>query len=353
MHDKSASGVGRGLDEASLIAFMDEQVDGFAGPLSISQFAGGASNPTFKLETPGQSYVLRRKPPGKLLKGAHAVEREYRVIKALEGTGFPVPRAYALCEDTDVLGSAFYIMECVEGRIYSDFRLPDFEPEERRAFFASQSENLAKLHKLDHVALGLEDFGRHGNFFGRQIALWSRQFENSAAPILPKIAKLIVAMPGAIPEGDEACIVHGDFLIQNLLVHPTKPEIAAVLDWELSTIGHPLADLFYNAMPYYMPDSAGMSNRSYVNWDYEAAGLPSLERHLQDYCDHMGRRPINNPSFYKAFILFRLAGIVRGIIDRIKGGNANDPRANADQLTLQLNDLSDAAFQFAQEAGVV
>lgn len=339
------------VDIDRLSDFMRDRVEGFAGPLKISQFAGGQSNPTYRLDTPETSYVMRRKPHGLLVKSAHAVDREYRVIKALENTDFPVPKTYALCEDDEVLGTAFYIMEFVEGRIFWDFHMPDLTPQERGAISSSLCENLAKLHALDFKALGQADFGREGGFLGRQIALWTKQFERASAPVPPEIEKLIDWLPTAIPDDSEACLMHGDYALQNLLIHPTRPELAAALDWELSTIGHPLADLFYNTMVYYTPPLEGASERSFAGLDCERHGIPTLERYIEMYCEKVGRDPIDNPSFYMAFTLFRYAGIGQGVLERVKGGNANDPRANPDQLSQHVLSLSQAAYDYAREAG--
>lgn len=342
-----------GLDEERLTGFMLDHVEGFAGPLKISQFAGGQSNPTYKLETPSGAYVLRRKPPGLLVKSAHAVDREYRVIKALGDTDFPVPKAFALCEDDDVLGTAFYIMEYVEGRVFWDFHMPDLSRAERGAVFESMCDNLAKLHQLDYKALGLEDFGRHGGFIGRQIGLWTKQFERSTTPVLPKIRKLIDWLPGAIPDDDSVSLMHGDYSIHNLLFHPSKPRLAVALDWELSTIGHPLVDLFYNGMAYYIPASASARERSFADLDCERHGIPTFDRYIEMYCERVGRGDIDNPSFYKAFILFRFAGIMQGVIERVKRGSANDPDADPELMTQNLISLADAAFDHARDAGAI
>jgi len=339
------------LDEAKLTAFMRDRVEGYEGPLTVKQFAGGQSNPTYRLDTPTASYVLRRKPPGQLVRSAHAVDREFRVIQALYDTEFPVPKVYALCEDDSVLGTTFYIMECVDGRIFWNFQMPELSPRERGAALMSMIDNLAKLHMLDYKSLGLEDFGRPGNYFSRQISLWTKQFEHSPAVGLPNVDNLIAWLPSAIPEDDAVSLVHGDYSIHNLLFHPTKPKLEAALDWELSTIGHPLADLFYSAMPYYSPDPTGTSERSFLNLDCVQHGIPTLDQYLQAYCEHTGRVSIKNPSFYKAFTLFRIAGILHGIVGRIEGGTANDPNADRENYRTQVQHLTDAAWDFARDAG--
>lgn len=339
------------FDEAKLVDFMAAHVDGYEGPVNVLQFAGGQSNPTYKLETPRRNYVLRRKPPGKLLPSAHAVDREYRVISALNQTDFPVPRAYALCEDESVLGTPFYIMDCVEGRVFWNFHMPELTPEQRGQVFVSMCDTMAKLHGYDYKAIGLEDFGRPGNYFVRQISRWTKQYQLSATADIPAMDKLIDWLPGAIPEDDSVSLVHGDFSIHNLLFHPTEPRLVAALDWELSTIGHPLGDLFYNVMTYYTPDPDGTSERSLINIDYKSHGIPSLEDYLQMYCDRVGRGTIENPAFYKAYNLFRISAIAQGIIGRIKDGTANDPTADMEAMTERVSVTAEAAWDFALEAG--
>ncbi len=339
------------FDEAKLVDYMAAHVEGFEGPLKISQFSGGQSNPTYKLDTPKQSYVLRRKPPGKLLPSAHAVDREYRVISALNQTDFPAPRAYILCEDDSVLGTAFYIMECVEGRVFWDFRMLELAPEQRRKVFRSMCETLAKLHSFDYAALGLEDFGRPGNYFARQISRWSKQYQLSETAKIETMDKLIEWLPTAIPEDDSVSLVHGDFALHNILFHPTEPRVAAVLDWELSTIGHPLGDLFYNTMAWYSPDPEGTGTRSFVNLDFEKHGVPTLDEYIGWYCELTGRGPIENPSFYKAYNLFRIGGIVQGIVGRIVDGTANDPTADAEALTERVRITGEAGWEHAMKAG--
>ena len=341
------------FDEAQLADYMAAHVEGYEGPLTVSQFAGGQSNPTYKLETPKQSYVLRRKPPGKLLPSAHAVDREFRVISALNKTDFPVPRAYALCEDDAVLGTAFYIMEFVPGRVFWDFRMLELTPDERGQAMRSMCENLAKLHSYDYVSLGLEDFGRPGNYFARQISRWSKTYQVSETQKVETMDKLIAWLPTAIPDDESTSLVHGDYSIHNILFHATEPRVAAALDWELSTIGHPLGDLFYNTMVYYTPDPEKVGTRSFINLDCKAHGIPTFEDYIAMYCDLAGRGPIDNPSFYKAYNLFRIAGIAQGIVGRILDGTANDPSADAEALQERVRITGEAAWAEAQKAGAV
>jgi aminoglycoside phosphotransferase (APT) family kinase protein len=341
------------FDEAKLVEYMAAHVEGFAGPVTVSQFAGGQSNPTYKLETPTQNYVLRRKPPGKLLPSAHAVDREYRVISALNATDFPVPHAYCLCEDEDVIGTTFYIMECVEGRVFWDFRMLELSKEDRGKAMRSMCQNLALLHSFDYKALGLETFGRPGNYFARQIARWTKQYQASETVKVEAMDKLIEWLPTAIPEDDSISLVHGDYALHNLLFHPEQPRVVAALDWELSTIGHPLGDLFYNTMAWYTPDPEGTGQRSFINLDCTAHGIPTLEEYIDWYCQLAGRKPVENPSFYKAYNLFRIGGIVQGIVGRILDGTANDPTADAQGLQARVRATGEAAWAEAQKAGAI
>jgi aminoglycoside phosphotransferase (APT) family kinase protein len=264
MEDKSAQNSGSGevreahrFDVAALERWMARMVEGFAGPLAVEQFKGGQSNPTYKLITPERSYVLRRKPPGRLLPGAHAVDREYRVISALGRQGFPVARAYALCLDENVVGTAFYVMEMVEGRIFWDPAFRGVPREERPFYFDAMNETIARLHSIEPEAAGLGDFGKPGNYFERQIARWSQQYEGDAeAGRVAAMDRLVEWLPRNIPADEpEARIIHGDFRCDNMIFHPTEPRVLAVLDWELSTLGHPLADFSYHLMMYRMPEA--------------------------------------------------------------------------------------------------
>lgn len=315
------------FDEAGLLRWMAAHVDGFAGPLSVAQFPGGQSNPTYRLRTPGRDYVLRRKPPGLLLKGAHAVDREFRVISALHGIGFPVPRPYALCMDDAVIGTAFYVMELVEGRNFWDTAFPDVPQAARPAYFDAMNATIARLHSIDPAAIGLDDFGRPGNYFERQVGRWSRQYlEDVDAGRVPAMDALIEWLPANIPPGDETGIVHGDFRCDNMLFHPTEPRVVAVLDWELSTLGHPLADFAYHLMVYRLPPgfSTGLAGL-----DLPALNIPSEAAYVADYCRRTGRDGIERLDFHLAFSLFRLAAIIHGIKGRLIRGTASSPQAAA------------------------
>ncbi len=311
---------GYSFDEAALAAWMTAHVEGFAGPLSVEQFKGGQSNPTYKLVTPARSYVLRRKPPGPVLKGAHAVEREAQVLTALGSVGFPVAHVYGLCTDESVLGSWFYMMEMVEGRIFWDATFPEVSREERPAYFDAMNATIAQLHAIDPDAVGLGDYGKPGNYFARQVGRWSRQYlEDELAGRDPNMDALVEWLPTAIPAGDETSVVHGDFRCDNMIFHPTEPRVIAVLDWELSTLGHPLADFAYHAMMYHMPPSivAGLEGA-----DLAALNIPSEADYVAAYCRRTNRENIASWDFYVAFNYFRLAAIFHGIKGRFLRGTA-------------------------------
>lgn len=311
---------GYSFDEAALAAWMTAHVEGFAGPLSVEQFKGGQSNPTYKLVTPARSYVLRRKPPGPVLKGAHAVEREAQVLTALGSVGFPVAHVYGLCTDESVLGSWFYVMEMVEGRIFWDATFPEVSREERPAYFDAMNATIAQLHAIDPDAVGLGDYGKPGNYFARQVGRWSRQYlEDELAGRDPNMDALVEWLPTAIPTGDETSVVHGDFRCDNMIFHPTEPRVIAVLDWELSTLGHPLADFAYHAMMYHMPPSivAGLEGA-----DLAALNIPSEADYVAAYCRRTNRESIASWDFYVAFNYFRLAAIFHGIKGRFLRGTA-------------------------------
>ncbi|WP_218508991.1 phosphotransferase family protein [Variovorax sp. dw_308] len=315
------------LSGENLAEWMTANVDGFKGPISAERFAGGQSNPTYKLTTPTRSYVLRRKPSGHLLKGAHAVEREACVIGALHGAGFPVPRVYGLCQDDAVIGSWFYVMEMMEGRIIWDATLSKLPAAERAAYFDAMNATLAQLHCVDYAAIGLGDYGRPGAYVERQVKRWSKQyFEDEAAGRNAHMDLLVEWLPKNIPAGDETSIVHGDYRIDNLMFHPTEPRVIAVLDWELSTLGHPLADFAYHAMMYRMPpDILG----GIMGVDLAASRLPDEAEYVRAYCERTGRDGIGDLDFYVAFNMFRFAAILHGIRGRVLRGTASSPEAVA------------------------
>jgi aminoglycoside phosphotransferase (APT) family kinase protein len=311
------------FDEVALGRWMQANVAGYVGPLTIEQFKGGQSNPTYKVVTPARDYVLRRRPPGPILKGAHAVEREARVLAALGKAGFPVAYVHGLCTDDAVIGTGFFVMEMIEGRIFWDATFPMVSRDERPAYFDAMNETISRLHQLDPLTLGLDDFGKPGNYFARQIGRWSRQYlEDDDAGRNPDMDQLIEWLPANIPSGDETCIVHGDFRCDNMIFHPTEPKVLAVLDWELSTLGHPLSDFAYHAMMYRMPPDivAGLAGA-----DLAALNIPTEADYAANYCQRTNRRTIPSYEFYIAFSFFRLAAIFHGIKGRaIRGTAASD-----------------------------
>lgn len=316
---------GHQFDVGALAAWMAANVNDFSGPLTLEEFKGGQSNPTYRLVTPKCSYVLRRKPPGKVLKGAHAVDREARILAALGPTGFPVAQVYGLCTDDSVIGSWFYVMEMVEGRIFWDATFPDVNVAERPAYFDAMNQQIARLHGLDYRALGLEDFGKPGNYFSRQISRWTRQYlEDPEAGRDPNMDWMVDWLPANIPPGEEASIVHGDFRCDNMIFHPSEPRVIAVLDWELSTIGHPLADFAYHAVMYQMPPDivAGLGGA-----DLAKLNIPPEDEYVANYCRRTGRENIVDWEFYIAFNFFRLAAIFHGIKGRAIRGNASSAQA--------------------------
>jgi aminoglycoside phosphotransferase (APT) family kinase protein len=336
------------FDSARLEAWLEREVDGYCGPLRIEQFKGGQSNPTYKLITPERSYVLRRKPPGKLLPGAHAVDREYRVISALGRQGFPVARTYGLCLDETVIGTPFYVMEMVEGRIFWEADFPEVPREERPAYFDAMNAAIAQLHLIDPVAADLGDYGKPGNYFERQIGRWSKQYLGDVeAGRVPAMDRLVEWLPLNIPRDDQdSRIIHGDFRCDNMIFHPTEPRVLAVLDWELSTLGHPLADFTYHLMVYRMP--AGVST-GLAGLDLAALNIPSEEEYVGAYCRRTGRDGIADIDFYTAFNMFRLAAIVHGIKGRLARGTASS--AHAGQMAASLEALAEGAWAQAVRAG--
>ncbi len=313
------------FDEERLEHYMRQHIEGFTPPLLVRQTQGGMSNPTFILtDGSGRRYVLRKKPPGKLLPSAHAVDREFRVISALWPTEVPVPKAWLLCEDPSVIGTSFYVMDFVEGRVFRTYSLPGMEPTERRAIYEAMVDVLAKLHRVDYRKVGLEDYGRAGGYMARQVRRWSQQYEASKTEELPEMEKLMAWLPEHLPEDDETTIVHGDYRLENLIFHPTEPCILAVIDWELSTLGAPLADLAYNCLPYYVADA---ERGDLTQLDYASYGIPSEEEYVARYCEQTGRREIPKWNFYIIFSLFRLAAIAQGVYKRGLDGNASSPDA--------------------------
>jgi len=335
------------FDEQRLFDYLSSHVESFHGPLSVSQFKGGQSNPTYLLDAGPGRYVLRRKPPGKLLKSAHAVDREFRIISALYAAGFPVPRPLVLCEDDAVIGTTFFVMEFVEGRIFWDLDLPGLEPAERAAIYDNVNETIAKLHNYDYAAIGLEDYGKPGNYFERQISRWSGQYRASETATVDAMNSLIEWLPANIPPDDSASVVHGDFRLDNMIVHPTEPKVIAVLDWELSTIGHPLADFTYHLMTWQMPE-IGIGSVGLAGKPLRELGIPDEETYIQMYCQRTGRESgIEDRNFYSAFNFFRLAAILQGIAGRVRDGTAAS--AHAEQAVNAVLPLATLGWRYANQ----
>jgi aminoglycoside phosphotransferase (APT) family kinase protein len=341
------------FDVDALAAWLRANVDGFEGPLTIEQFKGGQSNPTFKLVTPRRAYVMRAKPgpAAKLLQSAHAIEREYRVMDALGSTDVPVPRMFALCEDEAVIGRAFYVMEMVEGRVLWDQSLPDMPRESRAAIYAEMNRVIAALHRVDFAALGLASFGKPGNYFERQIGRWSKQYKASETEQIDAMDRLIEWLPSHVPPSDDAdprnaSIVHGDYRLDNLIFHPTEPRILAILDWELSTIGHPLADFTYHLMSWHITPTGF---RGIGGLDLPALGIPSRDVYVAMYCRATGRDGIDGLDFYLAYNMFRIAGILQGIMKRVVDGTAASAQAAA--AGSRARTMAELGWSYARRAG--
>jgi aminoglycoside phosphotransferase (APT) family kinase protein len=334
------------FDQAALTRYLEAHLPGYAGPLSVQQFEGGQSNPTFLLETPGRRYVMRKKPPGKLLPSAHAVDREYRVLTALAGTEVPVPETYRLCEDESVVGTAFYLMQHVRGRVLTDPLLPGLAPAERHALYLNFAEAMAALHTVDYAAVGLAEFGRAGSYYARQLSRWSKQYKASETERIEAMDRLLEWLPANIPAADETAIVHGDFRLGNCIVHPSEPRVVAVLDWELSTLGHPLADLGYACMGYHADTG---HTGSFLGIDHQATGIPTEAEFLAHYCRHAGREAIPDWTYHVAFALFRMAAIVQGVYKRGLDGNAASARAKTFKEVCRLR--AEQAWALVQREG--
>ncbi len=312
------------FDVAGLERWMEAHVPTFRGPLEVEQFRGGQSNPTYRLAAPGGRYVLRRKPPGKLLPSAHAVDREYRVMTALGSVGFPVPRTYGLCLDESVIGTAFFVMEYVEGRVFWDPTLPELGRDERGQIYDAMNAVIARLHTLDYAALGLADYGKPGNYVARQIDRWTRQYRASETERIEAMDRLIEWLPKNVPSDESTSLVHGDYRLDNMIFHPREPRVLAVLDWELSTLGSPLGDFAYHAMVWRVPPGAF---RGLGGADLAALGIPSEDAYRAAYCRRTGRDDIPNWDFYLAYNMFRLAAILQGIMGRVREGTAASLKA--------------------------
>ena len=335
------------FDEAALSAWMAEHVDGFQGPLTVRQFKGGQSNPTYRLDSPSGTYVLRRKPPGKLLPGAHAVEREARVMSALGAQGFPVPRVHGLCEDEDLIGTPFFVMDLVDGRIVWEASFPGLSPADRAAHFDAMNATIARLHGYDPETIGLGDFGRASGFVERQVARWSKQYESDVeAGRIPAMDRLADWLRDNLPDDSaRTSIVHGDYRCDNMVFAAAEPRVAAVLDWELSTLGDPAADFAYHLMMYRMP--AGMFT-GLAGLDFKALGIPEEQEYVAAYCRRSGRSSLPNVDYLMVFVMFRLAAICHGIRGRLARGSASSAHA---QATAALTEpLADLAWTQAENA---
>ncbi|MES2300599.1 MAG: phosphotransferase family protein [Pseudomonadota bacterium] len=334
------------LDEAALTRWCETNVAGFEGPLTTAKFKGGQSNPTYRIDSPSGPYVLRRKPFGNLLPSAHAVDREYKVQAGLFRTGFPVARQYGLCTDDAVIGSWFYVMDCVNGRTIWDGAMPGATPEFRRATYFAMVDTLATLHQADAAAAGLADYGKPGNYFGRQVERWTKQYRLAETETMPEMERLIAWLPATLPQQDRTSIVHGDFRIDNLIFAPDEARVVAVLDWELSTLGDPLADFTYLCMAW-VTDNEGRSGVQ--DLDRRVLGIPELDEIVARYCEKTGRDVIPDINWCLAFNFFRLAGIVQGIKKRVIDGTASSAHAKA--TSERVYPLAEAAWAFALKAG--
>jgi aminoglycoside phosphotransferase (APT) family kinase protein len=332
------------FDELALERYLQGAIPGFEGPLEVEQFKGGQSNPTYLLRAGGRRYVLRRKPPGKLLPSAHAVDREYRVITALAGTGIPVPRTLCLCTDESVAGTVFFVMEFVEGRVLWEPTLPDSTPAERAAIYGAMNETLANLHRVDYAAIGLESYGKPGNYFARQIHRWSQQYRASESATIAEMERLLTWLPENVPADDQTSIVHGDYRLDNMILHPTEPRVLAILDWELGTLGHPLGDFTYHCMQWQTPAERG----GLEGLDLDSLGIPTLEKYVDSYCRRTDRERIEHWNFYRAYNLFRSAAIAQGIAGRVRDGTAAS--AHAREVAASVPGLAALAWEAAQRA---
>jgi aminoglycoside phosphotransferase (APT) family kinase protein len=338
------------FDVARLEAYLAARVPGFAGPLTVRQFKGGQSNPTYLIDTPLRRYVLRRKPPGKLLPSAHAVDREYRVIRALHRTGFPVAEPFVYCEDEDVAGTAFYVMGFVEGRVFWEPHMPASSREERSAVYDAMNATLARLHGFEPDELGLGDFGKGGNYVARQVDRWSKQYRASETEAVPEMEQLMRWLPAHLPPESPTRLVHGDYRLDNMILAPDAPQVLAVLDWELSTLGDPLADFTYHLMQWHMPSSEGSpGTATLAGHDLAALGIPSMSEYVDAYAARTGLDPRPHLPVYLAYNFFRIAAILQGIVGRVRDGTATSEHAPA--RALMVRPLAAAGWRFAEEAG--
>lgn len=336
------------FEEAQLASYLADHLPEFAGPMTVRQFQGGQSNPTFLIEANGRRWVLRKKPPGKLLPSAHMVEREYKVIRALNDTDVPVATARLLCEDASIIGTPFYVMDFVEGRVFVEPTLPELTSDQRGAIYDAMNDTLARLHKVDWRAAGLADFGRPENYVARQIARWSKQYEASKTGEIAAMNRLMAWLPQNIPARDETTLVHGDYRLGNMIFHPREPRVLAVLDWELSTLGHPLSDLAYNCMIYHLPPDLP-TVRGFGEVHLTALGIPEESEYVAAYARRTGRDPGEDWRFFLAFSFFRYAAIVQGVYARALQGNASS--ATGEQLGRSAPRLAEIGWRIVEGGG--
>jgi aminoglycoside phosphotransferase (APT) family kinase protein len=349
LHDETTPiRLGHELDERRLLEYLPGHVPGLRNPITVRQFRGGQSNPTFLIESDGRAWVMRKKPPGELLPSAHQIEREYLVMRALSGTEVPVPRMVHLCEDASIIGTAFYIMEGIEGRVFRDVTLPDLTPAERSAIYDAMGETLARLHRVEWQAIGLESFGRPSGYVPRQVARWTKQYDATRTHEIPSMDLVMPWLARNVPEGDEAAIAHGDFRLENIIFHPTEAVPLAVLDWELATIGHPLSDLAYNCLPYHVPANfPGVGGLNGIN--NAATGIPTEETYIASYCARTNRSSIDHWHYYIAFSLFRTAAILQGVYARALQKSASN--SDALEVGKLAGEVADMAWAHAQRDG--
>lgn len=337
------------FDVTALEGYLARRINGFRGPLSIEQFKGGQSNPTYLVTARSGRYVLRRKPPGRLLPSAHAIEREFRITQALQSIGFPVAPPHVLCEDPGVIGTQFYLMEYVGGRIFWEPHAPGLTAGERRSLYSSLNETIATLHMIDYASLGLENFGKPQGYVTRQVKRWSEQYRASQTQSIEEMEQLMEWLPAVVPEQSQAALIHGDFRLDNCIIHPAEPRVVAVLDWELSTIGDPIADFAYQLMQWHMPaDAQGGGVGSLAGHSEDAPGLPSFEEYVAEYCERRGLTGLPDLNIYLAYNFFRLAAIFQGIAGRVRDGTASNP--NAQLMGRQVRPMASMAWRFAREA---
>ncbi|WP_119388940.1 phosphotransferase family protein [Taklimakanibacter lacteus] len=345
---RAASGLSD-RDRETLTRYLELNVAGFRGPLAVAQFKGGQSNPTYLLTARSGNYVLRRKPSGKLLPSAHAIEREYRVTAALAKLDFPVAHPLHYCADESIIGTEFYVMAHVAGRVFWEPWAPGLNPEDRAGLFASLNETIARLHEIDASAAGLGDFGKPEGYVARQVKRWSEQYRASASEEIPEMDRLIAWLPQALPAQSGSAIVHGDFRLDNCIIDPAEPKVLAVLDWELATLGDPLADFTYHLMMWFMPRSERGAGVGSLLGHERDPGIPAIETYIEDYCTRTGRAGISELNVYLAYNFFRIAAILQGIIGRVRDGTAVNQ--NAARMASEVRPLARTAWRFAERAG--